>query len=121
MKIIESTTGRWGESIARDYLERQGLRFIAANWACKLGEIDLIMQDGPTRVFIEVRFRSNASYGSSADTVAWLKQKKLIRVAKAYQQRAAYWGDCRFDVVAIAPGQGVEPVIDHIKDAFSVS
>lgn len=109
--------GQRGEQIARRYLETRGLSFIAANWAGKTGEIDLIMQEGSTRVFVEVRMRAPTSYGEGFETVAWEKQLKLIRTAQYYQQKEGWWGDVRFDVVSIVMKRGKQE-IEHIEYAF---
>lgn len=113
------SVGAYGETVARRYLEAAGLRFITANWRCKLGEIDLIMQDeGSTRVFVEVRLRRPTSYGAGQDTVAWQKQRKLRRAVAWYQQEVNYWGNIRFDVVSITAQEPAPPLIEHITDAF---
>ena len=111
--------GTTGEAIARKYLERKGYVFLTNNWLCKLGEIDLIMQEGNTRVIIEVRLRSSSTYGEGLDTVGRQKQAKLIRTAQAYQQKENYWGDVRFDVVSITLHHK-KALVKHIPDAFSV-
>lgn len=113
--------GTRGEELARQYLEQQGMTFITANWLCKTGEIDLIMQDSDTRVFVEVRLRAPTSFGLGFETVAWQKQRKLIRTAKFYQQTHRYWGDIRFDVISIVDQPGKEPVIEHIPYAFEAA
>lgn len=109
-----------GEALAREYLERKGYVFIAANWSVKAGEIDLIMQDGDTRVMVEVRLRAPTSYGAGYDTVTWQKQQKLIRTARWYQQKEDYWGHLRFDVISIITLPGGQPEIEHIEHAFTV-
>jgi putative endonuclease len=114
-------TGDTGERLARQYLEEKGFIFVARHWLCKMGELDLIMNDGLTRVFIEVRVRSNTAFGSGADSVAWRKQQRLIRAAAHYQQRTNYWGDTRFDVVSIDLSRPELPQIEHIEYAFEVS
>src|SRR3989338_8886817 len=94
--------GGWGEEKAQEYLEGKGYQFLAANWSCKAGELDLIMND-PTddncRVIIEVRLRRRTSFGEGDETVAYQKQQKIIRTTKWYQQKEKYWGNIRFDVV----------------------
>lgn len=115
------TTGSHGENLARLYLESQGYRFITANWSCRLGEIDLIMNDQETRVFVEVRVRSNPNFGSGADSVHWHKQRRLLRTAARYQQRMNYWGDVRFDVISIDLSNPQQPIYDHIEHAFGIS
>lgn len=113
--------GKAGELQARRYLERLGMRFVAANWSSKVGEIDLIMQEGASRVFVEVRQRRPTSFGEGYETVARQKQQKLIRTAKLYQQRENYWGEIRFDVVSITQISDEESQLQHIEAAFDVS
>lgn len=112
--------GKKAEILASQYLENKGLKLITTNWRCKVGEIDLVMQDGSTRVLVEVRARRRTSYGQGLDTVAWQKQQKLIRTARYYQQKERYWGDIRFDVVSVLHQPGISPLIEHIPDAFRV-
>ncbi len=104
--------------MARKYLEGLGLRFLEANWSCKTGEIDLIMEDGDTRVMVEVRLRRPTFYGEGVDTVAYQKQRKLLRTAQWYQQERDFWGNVRFDVVSICQRENMEPAIEHIEHAF---
>ncbi len=110
--------GAAGEQAAKKYLENLGLQFLEANWSCKTGEIDLIFQDGETRVFVEVRSRAHTTFGDGAETVYWQKQQKLIKTARMYQVKEKYWGDARFDVVSITFQYQKPPLITHIKDAF---
>ncbi|MEX2054669.1 MAG: YraN family protein [Candidatus Andersenbacteria bacterium] len=110
--------GSRGETLAREYLEKKGYRFLTQNWRCKLGEIDLLMQDGDDRVLVEVRLRAPTTYGAGFETVSYQKQKKLIRAAKFYQQKESYWGNLRFDVVSITEQRGQPPHIEHITAAF---
>lgn len=111
--------GKNAEEIACQHLETQKLRLVAKNFRCKLGEIDLIMMDKDTLVFVEVRLRNNTGYGDGAQTVTATKQRKLRNTAKLYLQ--THFGNrpppCRFDVVSIAIERG-KPQIDWIKDAF---
>lgn len=105
------------EQQARSYLEQQGLRHIASNVRCKRGELDLVMRDGDTLVFVEVRFRASARFGGAAASVDPRKQARLITAASHYLQRQAAERPCRFDVVAI-DGSGA---IHWIRHAFAVS
>ena len=111
--------GTRGEEVARAYLERAGLRFVAANWSCRAGEVDLIVRECSILVFVEVRVRAPTMFGEGLETVARDKQRKLIRTAQYYQQKESYWGDIRFDVVSIVAREGEEPEIDHIEHAFT--
>lgn len=100
------------ERQARDYLEQQGLQHIASNVRCKRGELDLVMRDGDTLVFIEVRFRASGRFGGAAASVDWRKQARLGAAAAYYLQRHPATLPCRFDVVAI-DGAGTFTWIRH--------
>ena len=107
------------ETLARDYLTRQGYRFIAANFNTRLGEIDLIMKDGHTFVFVEVKYRKHSHYGHAAEMVTYAKSQKLIKTAMIWlqQQRlSAETTQFRFDVIAIHQ-QGQD--INWIKNAIT--
>jgi putative endonuclease len=112
------TIGKQGEDFARQYLEKKNMRLVRANWACKFGEIDLVMKDNQTIVFVEVRLRRPTSYGEGLDTVSWQKHQNLLRTARLYQQATNYWGDIRFDVVSITRKASGQLDIEHIEHAF---
>lgn len=98
--------GQWAEQLAKRYLQTQGLRFIEANYRCPVGEIDLIFKDQAVLVFVEVRSRSTASFGSAFQSVDRRKQKKLQAAASHYIRCHAHAGLVRFDIVALeADGQ----------------
>lgn len=118
--VTTRARGAAGEARARQYLEAKGYTFLAANWSVKAGEIDLIMQQGDTRVLVEVRLRAPTSYGTGYDTVGEQKKQKLIRTARWYQQKANYWGHLRFDVISIIDVPNSAPAIEHIEHAFGV-
>jgi len=105
------------EAFARRYLERAGLIFVAANVACRAGEIDLIMRDQQTWVFVEVRYRRNADFGGAAASVTVQKQQRLLRAASfwlAGKNASFDTSSCRFDVFAITGSQ-----IEWLRDAFN--
>jgi putative endonuclease len=93
--------GQAGEDQALVYLQRNGLCLVERNFRCKGGEIDLIMQERGTLVFVEVRTRGNAAYGGAAASVTPRKQARLILAAQVYLQRFKMPPACRFDVMAI--------------------
>src|SRR5690606_16286623 len=98
---------------------RQGLRRRERNYRCKAGEIDLIMSQGDTLVFIEVRLRRNTRFASASESVDLRKQQKLIRAAQHYlmQHRLTDQVACRFDVVAF--NHGLDPeTITWLPNAF---
>jgi len=118
-----STTEQIGakaEATARKHLEQQGLQHVESNYRCRMGEIDLIMQDGPVLVFTEVRYRKNTCFGSPAESVTPAKQKRIIIAANHYLQsrQERKLPPCRFDMVAII-GKELSH-IQWIKDAFQV-
>ena len=95
-----------GEWFGRQYLEQAGLCYVDGNVASKLGEIDLIMQDGMTLVFVEVKLRRSDAYGGVVASITPSKLKRLRHSIELYLQQnpmlAQY--DCRIDAVLI---QGV--------------
>lgn len=112
--------GQKFEQLAKSYLESQGLLAICDNFSCKVGEIDLIMIDNKTLVFIEVKQRANNQYGGAMAAVSSAKQRRIIKTAMVYcsvekinfEQQAS-----RFDVVAITGSH--EPFdIVWLKHAF---
>lgn len=113
-------TGLTAEDLARDYLLRRGLIWRASNYRTRIGEIDLIMQDGDYLVFIEVRARSSAEYGTALESITLTKQQKIMRTAALYLQRYSKVEQyvCRFDVVGL---QGHPPKISWIKNAFGMN
>jgi putative endonuclease len=111
-------TGNQAEQLARRFLQARGLSHLESNFLCKLGEIDLIMQDAESLVFVEVRFRQDSRFGSPAESIHAGKQKKLLRTARYYLQTHPKLAKlpCRFDVVSI---DGSRPdQIDWIKNAI---
>ncbi len=56
-------TGDHAELLACRYLQRHGLRLLTRNFHCRRGEIDLIMRDGDSLVFVEVRYRQQVRFG----------------------------------------------------------
>ena len=93
--------GRQGEDRALAHLEAHGLTLLERNFLCKSGEIDLIMQEGPVLVFVEVRRRASARFGGAVHSVTPAKQQRLFRAAQYYLLRHALPPPCRFDLVAI--------------------
>ncbi len=112
--LLARLRGERTERFARDYLEKRGLRFRAANVRSRGGEIDLIMTEGNTLVFVEVRYRGRADWGGAAASVTGAKQRKLIHAAQYYLMRHPWQGPCRFDVLAVGP----DGTADWIINAF---
>ena len=112
--------GRAAEDRACNYLLEHGLVLLERNYRCRRGEIDLILQDADTLVFVEVRYRRQGSFGSAAESVDRHKQTRLTACASHYLQRQplADHTACRFDVIAI---DGFEQTIEWIRNAFTVN
>lgn len=90
------------EQKARLFLEAQGLKCLAQNQQFKVGELDLVMQDNTTLVFVEVRQRRSARFGSALESIDWRKQQKWRQSANlwlAQRNQSLETADCRFDVV----------------------
>ncbi|AHG76236.1 YraN family protein [Mannheimia varigena] len=101
--INKREQGSFYEQKARVFLEQQGLRFVAANQYFKGGELDLIMQDGQTIVFVEVRQRKSDRYGSAVESIDYRKQQKWQNAANMWllkQNQSLDTANCRFDIVA---------------------
>ncbi|XKE46734.1 YraN family protein [Halomonas organivorans] len=89
------------ERLAADWLTARGLVLEAANQHAKGGELDLVMRDGGTLVFVEVRHRADSRHGHPLETVTAAKRRRLIRAARFYLQRNGLSCACRFDVLAV--------------------
>lgn len=110
--------GQWAETLAERFLQAKGLTPLERNYRCKSGEIDLIMRERDMVVFVEVRYRHSAGYGSGADSVTARKRRRLIATAQHYmQRRPSPEPPCRFDVVSISSCDG-RPRVDWIQGAF---
>jgi len=106
--------GNNAEQQALKYLRKQGLKYLESNFRSRYGEIDLILQDQETLVFVEVRYRKHTFHGGAAASVDRFKQQKLIKTGLAYLQRHTPEAVCRFDVVAIEETGKLE----WIRNAF---
>jgi putative endonuclease len=111
----QQITGQAGEDVALTHLQLHGLTLRERNFRCKGGEIDLVMQEHATLVFVEVRKRANSRYGGAAASVTGAKQRRLIIAAQVYLKRYKMPPACRFDVVAI-DGE----VLTWLKNAIEV-
>ncbi|RNM25420.1 YraN family protein [Dickeya undicola] len=117
--LNRQTTGDHYEQLARRYLERAGLMFVAANVTVRGGELDLIMRDGSTWVFVEVRYRRNNAFGGAAASITRKKQQSLLHAAAVWLSRQGASldaTDCRFDVLAITG-----PQVEWLPNAFGQS
>ena len=123
--INSQAFGKAQESKAARFLRSQGLRLICKNYRSHFGEIDLIMADSNTLVFVEVRYRRSEHFGGALNSVTPVKQKKLRLTAQHYLQShpPLQHNICRFDVIGLSHGSAAanhrgELRLDWIKDAF---
>jgi putative endonuclease len=122
MSYPQHLSGQAAEDFACDYLLKQGLKLLQRNYFCRLGEIDLIMNDSTNCVFIEVRYRKNRHYGGALESVTHTKQQRLIRAASHFLQTRPEYADlpCRFDVIAVG-GDPDKYSANWIRNAFMVN
>jgi len=114
--------GAWGEDQAAEYLRKRGMKIIERNFTTRVGEIDIIAKDRSTLVFVEVKTRRSALFGTPQEAVGLRKQRQIIRTAHWYLQNNGFGKlQPRFDVIAILCQSGGEAQITHIVDAFSLS
>jgi len=107
--------GNLAEALAADWLQARGLRLMQRNYSCRLGEIDLVLADGDTLVFAEVRLRRNLDYGGAAASIIAAKRQRILRAARHYLSGRPE-RPCRFDVILL---DALDPDrIEWIKDAF---
>lgn len=116
--------GQSGEDEAARHLLREGYRIIETNYKNRFGEIDIIARDGETIVFIEVKARRSAKFGTARASVHSAKKKKLSMVALGYlKSRGNTHRKARFDVVCVdsIPSSGGKTRVALIRNAFDLA
>ncbi|OUM96379.1 MAG: YraN family protein [Thermobacillus sp. ZCTH02-B1] len=113
-------TGRRGEEAAAHYLAARGFRILHRNWRCRMGELDIVAEDGETIVFVEVRTRAPGSrFGTAAESVDTRKRRRLAALAQAYlAMNGRRHAPIRFDVIACTTRSDGTLDIDHIPGAM---
>jgi putative endonuclease len=111
--------GQQAEDLACEFLTSQGLKLVTRNFHSRFGEIDIVMLDANTLVFVEVRARREHGQVSSLESINSTKQRKLIKTAQYYLQNKSvpHNQPTRFDVVAITLNQSY-PDIEWLKNAI---
>ncbi len=113
--------GEKGEKSALCHLKKQGLKLISANFSCRFGELDLVMEESTTLVFIEVRSRSPSRFGSASNSITPAKISKIQKTAAHFLQLHPQYNHwlCRFDTVAITINDdSKQNRLEWIKGAF---
>jgi putative endonuclease len=112
--------GDFGESAARAHLRRAGYTILASNWRCRIGEIDLVAQQGGQLVFVEVRTRRAHGPITPEESLSPAKRRRLLALADSYLSDAELPSStpCRIDLIAVAiDGVGRIARLDHIVSA----
>ncbi len=109
-------SGAQAEQLAASFLQKNGLSLLHQNYRCRFGEIDLIMEDGATVVFVEVRLRSRADFGGAAASIGKTKQAKLLTTARHYLSTLRKIPPCRFDAILLNSAEGGQ--VEWVKNAF---
>jgi putative endonuclease len=121
MQTKRQVLGKEGEEIAESYLTKKGYRLVERNYRCRGGEVDLIVLDRRVIVFVEVKARNDASFGSPLESVHPRKQQRMTRAALIFlSEHKLHHRDARFDVVGISFG-GDKPAVEHVQNAFEVT
>ena len=112
--------GKWGESIAADYIENNGYKILEKNFRTEYGEIDVIAEKEGVIVFVEVKTRTGKQYGHPEGAITPQKSLHMLESAQAYIQghsdSAMEW---RIDVIAIYKNKlGEYPKIAHFENAI---
>lgn len=109
--------GAAAEALARVWLKQHGYRVLESNYRCRLGEIDIICENRGTIVFVEVKSRTQTTFGTPAQAVNFSKQRRLRQTAQHYViERQLESHPLRFDVISILNRQ--PPEVEHIIGAF---
>jgi putative endonuclease len=112
--------GRQGEQAAEEFLRAQGYTILVRNYRVAFGEIDLIVQDRQTLVFVEVRTHSGATFGDPLASVNQRKQRQIAKAALMYLMRNGLMErEARFDVIGIR-WEDEQARLTHIKSAFEL-
>ena len=113
--------GAAAEALAERHLSDAGLSLMQRNVRYPFGEIDLVMRERDTTVFVEVRYRGNDRFGGGAVSVDRRKRMRLVRAAQAFllSHPPLAKAACRFDVVSLS-GPSDTPDLEWIRDAFTL-
>ena len=113
--------GRFGERAAADFLKKKNYRIIGMNYACRLGEIDLIAENRDYIVFVEVKLRRDDSFAAAREFVTAAKQDRIRKTALLWLSQNPTEKQPRFDVIEIYAPEGEKSKqlrINHIENAF---
>ena len=112
--------GRMAEDLALRYLQKHDLTLLERNFRSRFGEIDLIMQENNTIIFIEVRSRNNNAFLHPVETIDHTKRNKIRKTSQVFMKKTSAWNlyNWRFDVITLTGRSAREMKIEWFKDAF---
>jgi putative endonuclease len=118
-----SEIGQRGEDAAAAFLQRLGMRIETRNWRSPAGEIDIVAREGDELVFVEVKTRKSERAGTAEEAVSAAKQRRIVRLARAYLASVGGTPDTgvRFDVVAIRVIAEDRALLRHYRGAFEAA
>lgn len=111
-------TGKTGENIAAEYLQREGYFLLEQNWRHRKAEIDLIVKQNDILVFVEVKTRSNTFFSDPELSVDEQKQALITNAAMVYMEEIGHEWEVRFDIIAVILESEDSFDIRHYEDAF---
>lgn len=111
--------GAWGESAATEYLENKGYQVISRNLHTPYGEIDIVAENENKLMFIEVKTRSNKSYGNPEDSINPRKLEHMEASAQFYVQNCEYQGTWQIDVISILKRDSNQLEIVHFENVIN--
>ncbi|HEX4814372.1 MAG TPA: YraN family protein [Nonomuraea sp.] len=110
--------GKQGEQLAATYLQAKGMTIIDRNWRCRHGEIDIIAEEGPALVVVEVKTRSGRSHGTALESVSAVKLARLrMLAAKWLATQSRTFDAVRVDVIALERFAG-DFALRHVRGAI---
>lgn len=123
MKMNKKDLGGFGEREAASYFRKNGYEKVAANYTCRYGEVDLIVEKSDVLVFVEVKTRQTRNYGAPSEAVGYRKQEKIKKVAQEFLLSYDKEVDIRFDVIEIMAESSLfggfrVKELNHIEQAF---
>ncbi len=109
-------TGGYGEARASRHLVEQGMVVLDRNWRCEEGELDLVLRDGPTLVFCEVKTRTTAAFGGPLEAVTAAKVARIRRLgARWIHEHGVRPGSVRLDLVGVLLDAAGQDRLEHVR------
>ena len=116
-----ATFGKRGEDVACEELQKRGYVILDRRFRTRRGELDIVARDGAVVVFVEVKARTDSSFGAPFESITWQKRRRLGQMAAAYLfQKKLGGAPCRFDVVAVVEGADARRTVELIQGAFEI-